>query len=58
MVLTEQQCKISMVCMTGLLMALCGCQGLKDGTPTGSNPGVASINHIIFMAQENRSFDP
>lgn len=57
MVLTEQQCKISMVCMTGLLMALCGCQGLKDGTPTGSNPGVASINHIIFMAQENRSFD-
>jgi len=33
------------------LLALCGCQGLK------SNSQSQSVNHIIFMAQENRSFD-
>ena len=47
------------------LLALCGCQGLKQSStpttppppPPPPNPGIASINHIIFMAQENRSFD-
>lgn len=34
---------------------LCSCQGLRDGLSSGS--GIQSINHIIFMAQENRSFD-
>ena len=45
-----------------LMLALCGCQGLSSGptapsNPTGSNSGINSINHIIVMVQENRSFD-
>ncbi len=46
-----------------LLLILCGCQGLPTsttGTGSGSgnsNANINSINHIIFMAQENRSFD-
>jgi len=48
--------------IAGLLL-LCGCQGLVLGTTTNTttppptNLGVNSINHIVFMAQENRSFD-
>src|SRR5579872_5327094 len=42
-------------------LALCGCQGLQPGSTTSpippNNAGIQSINHIIFMAQENRSFD-
>jgi phospholipase C len=44
-----------------LLLALCGCQGLSNSTTTTTTttpPGsLNSINHIIFMVQENRSFD-
>jgi phospholipase C len=44
--------------MTISLMALCGCRGLQsDPGGGGTNPGLESINHIVFMAQENRSFD-
>jgi phospholipase C len=46
--------------VTALLLALCGCQGLKTGTTTTTTPPAtlqSSVNHIIFMAQENRSFD-
>lgn len=45
-----------------LLCALIGCQGLAKGpatptpTPTG-NSLQTSVNHIIILAQENRSFD-
>ncbi len=42
------------------LMTLCGCQGLKQAptaTTATPDPTLASINHIVFMAQENRSFD-
>lgn len=38
----------------GLSLLLSGCRGLGTD-PKGS--GVRSINHIIFMAQENRGFD-
>ena len=50
-------------CVVGLgtmLMALCGCRGLSAGgsrvsnTPSGS---LQSIDHVVFMLQENRSFD-
>ncbi len=51
----------SIVGMIVFLLVLCGCQGLVSGTtPTTSpqtNLGINSINHIVFMAQENRSFD-
>ena len=36
-----------------------GCQGVQQGASSTPppDPGIKSINHIIFMAQENRSFD-
>jgi phospholipase C len=37
---------------------MCGCQGLPSTNGTGGGNGsITSVNHIIFMAQENRSFD-
>ena len=42
------------------LLAICGCQGVKStggGPPPPPPPDITSVNHIIFMAQENRSFD-
>jgi phospholipase C len=50
---------------TILLLALCGCQGLPNSSSTSPittntpPPGSlqTSVNHIVFMAQENRSFD-
>ena len=46
----------SIVGMAVALLALSGCQGLSSNSTT-TNLGISSINHIIFMAQENRSFD-
>jgi phospholipase C len=45
-----------------LLMALAGCQGVGVGpntnsTSTTTTPNSQQANHIIFMMQENRSFD-
>jgi len=47
------------VAVLSFLSVLCGCQGLQSGTTSSnSNTGsIQSVNHIIFMAQENRSFD-
>jgi phospholipase C len=46
------------VCVAILLVALCGCQGLQSNPNSGPPPAtLQSVNHIIFMAQENRSFD-
>lgn len=43
------------------LIALSGCQGLRSSSASGgTTPGgtlETSVNHIIFMSQENRSFD-
>lgn len=43
-----------------LICLMAGCQGLAKapagGTPTG-NSLQTSVNHIVFMVQENRSFD-
>src|SRR5713226_6679157 len=49
--------KFPILCTAGLVLVMCGCQGLKNG-PISNNPnnGIQSINHIVFMAQENRSF--
>ena len=50
----------SVVGMIFLLLALCGCQGVQQSsttTPPPPNAGIQSLNHIVFMAQENRSFD-
>ena len=49
-------CALTALAFAGLL---CGCQGLPRGAnnPPPQNASLNSINHIIFMAQENRSFD-
>src|SRR4051794_39138142 len=56
--------KIPLVCYFALLVLLTGCQGLGGGssaapapTPSPTSGSIQSINHIIFMMQENRSFD-
>src|SRR2546421_6083066 len=60
---------LSVSTILALSVALTGCQGLgtannsqSNATPPPpppiSNPqGLQKLNHIIFMAQENRSFD-
>src|SRR6266702_4402967 len=40
----------------GWLAFMCGCQGLRSGLADG-NGGIQSVNHIVLMVQENRSFD-
>ena len=61
--------KVSLTCLCVLLFlsVLTGCQGLgatstppPTPTPTATptpTPTLQSVNHIIFMMQENRSFD-
>lgn len=52
------------LCGLALAVALAGCQGIVSGAPQfplpSPNPNGTlqnSVNHIIFMMQENRSFD-
>ncbi len=40
-----------------LIAFLCGCQGVPSNSTPPPNQGINSINHIVFMAQENRSLD-
>jgi phospholipase C len=42
--------------VVGLTILWSGCRGLT-GDPAVQNASLQSVNHIIFMAQENRSFD-
>jgi phospholipase C len=48
------------VCLIAMCAVLCGCGGGGSGS-SGSPPppvqNVTLLNHIIFLAQENRSFD-
>jgi phospholipase C len=56
---TEKLSQILIACVMISLLGLGGCRGLADGTVTPTPPvtSLKPINHIIFMAQENRSFD-
>jgi len=45
---------LSCVTLAALMIALSGCRGLVANDPVSN---LQSINHIIFMAQENRGFD-
>ena len=48
----------SVVSLASVLLIMCGCRGLQSTNGTGGGNGsITSLNHIIFMAQENRSFD-
>src|ERR1700730_4435589 len=55
MVPTVKLCKLPVACVMVLLAILCGCQGLVNGSRGSGN--IQAVNHIIFMVQENRSFD-
>jgi phospholipase C len=55
MVSTVKLCKLSTACMMGLLLVLCGCRGLVNGSSGSGN--IQAVNHIVFLVQENRSFD-
>src|SRR5579864_4734882 len=49
---------LSAAAISTAFVILCGCVGLpKSTTPPPTTSNLNSINHIIFMAQENRSFD-
>src|SRR5947209_19217207 len=49
------------IAITGLILPLIsGCLNTHIATGTGgsgSSAGITSINHIVFLAQKNRSFD-
>jgi len=45
--------RLAAIGVTVLSLVLCGCRGLVNTTSTSSS----SIDHVIFMLQENRSFD-
>jgi phospholipase C len=48
----------SVVALATVLLIMCGCRGLQSTNgPRAGNGSITSVNHIIFMAQENRSFD-
>ncbi len=51
--------KLSVACLTALSLALCGCRGLATSATTTntSSANLQSIQHVVFMLQENRSFD-
>jgi len=54
----ERQAKLPVIwlfVLAGLGIFLGGCRGLVNGSSQPSS--LQSINHIIFMAQENRGFD-
>jgi phospholipase C len=55
----ENQSRVRFALITlffaALAFSLCGCQGLVNGvTPPAT---LQSVNHVVFMLQENRSFD-
>jgi phospholipase C len=45
--------KLSAACLIVLSAVLCSCRGLVNGSGTATG----SIYHVVFMLQENRSFD-
>ena len=47
---------LRLLSLLGMAILLSGCRGLV-GDPVDQNSNLQSINHIIFMAQENRGFD-
>ncbi len=53
---------ISALCLTWMALSLVACSSVNGvtpapTTPTSPTPNVTVLNHIVFLAQENRSFD-
>ena len=57
MIVVEKFHRWSALFPIALFAFLCGCQGVASGPTPPPDQGINSINHIIFMAQENRSLD-
>jgi len=57
--MAEIRKKWALLGLLSVTLFWCGCQGLVAGNPqtAGQPQNLQAINHIIFMAQENRSFD-
>src|SRR5438552_1194781 len=56
----EVSTRLSLLAASLLTIFLAGCAlgpAAPPTTTTNSTQGLTSINHIVFMAQENRSFD-
>src|SRR5581483_4502030 len=60
---SEPVIRLSLVCLICLTVVWSGCSGLSSSSAGNSGSGssrpqnLQAINHIIFMAQENRGFD-
>lgn len=54
--LVKRQRKYLLLITSGCLIFFSGCRGMGSGSTTPP-ASLKSINHIIFMAQENRGFD-
>jgi phospholipase C len=51
-------CPLPLVATVLTLLALVGCQGLPGKTPpVNPNGNLKSVDHVVFMLQENRTFD-
>ena len=50
----ELRRRLAQSCLVVISLVLCSCRGIVGYTPANS---ASSINHVIFMLQENRSFD-
>ncbi|MGA3106801.1 MAG: alkaline phosphatase family protein [Terriglobales bacterium] len=59
MISKEKAAKVFTVCATASLLVLSGCRGLSTGTtpPCTTCGSLQSVDHVVFMLQENRSFD-
>lgn len=56
------RCRVGVCFLGAMLLVISGCAGLGNSTgtsttPPPTTPGVSVLNHIVFLAQENRSFD-
>jgi phospholipase C len=59
MISKEKAAKLFTACATASLLALSACRGLSTGTtpPCTTCGSLQSVDHVVFMLQENRSFD-
>ena len=51
------RCRTLVCCLASIAVVLGGCGGVGSSGPAPATKNVDVLNHIIFLAQENRSFD-
>ena len=50
------KCKLALSCASAMLVFLSSCTSIPGVQPVGTQPA-ATLNHIVFLSQENRSLD-